>query len=200
MTGTRMPALPPTMYVVDSDDDDDGGSDDDVDYKGEGVSAMHGINTPRVFPGGLGQSDELSDEEDVVYRGILASSTPVASPVRADALVQTPRLVAAANILKPDMLVFAPGKRQRSYTSELAAEPLHAAKHHSNPPSRASPSAEQMRITQLRQLIETEQADREALLSAYQANEALLKQLIEQNAVLRGQLAAAKAAFIAQVA
>jgi len=83
------------------------------------------------------------------------------------------------------------GKRARSYTSELLAEPLHPSKvpSETSRPSRTSPSAEQMRIGQLRELIAREKAEREALLAAFLENERTLQRLQQINAELRAEVA-----------
>lgn len=158
--------------------DDDDASDGDG---GDGASRMHG-------DGDLGNGE---DEPMYVYRGLSASPPPLnpddsesCSHAAATATLHGGRSCASSSS----------AKRGRSHTSELAAEPLHPAKQSSEPSSRVrssrgSPSAEQMQVVQLRELIQTEQAEREALLQAFRENQVTLERLRRTNAELLAELA-----------
>jgi len=83
----------------------------------------------------------------------------------------------------------APGsKRSRSLHSELLAQPLQPTKQHSAPSSRSSPTAEHQRVQQLRELIQAEKAEREALLAAFRENEETLQRLQERNRLLLAEV------------
>merc|ERR1711988_566203 len=89
-------------------------------------------------------------------------------------------------------LDLAAGKRPRSFTSELAAEPLHPSKQSlasvdSHGPARSSPTMVQARIMELRSLIATERKERQALLDAMEANSRLLQELQADNKELMRQ-------------
>ena len=96
---------------------------------------------------------------------------------------------ALAGALSPQQsMELSNGKRARSFAHELASEPLHASKQASDALSRGDPSAERLRVEQLRGLIAAEQREREALLQAFQANESMLTELQAANQKLVEQL------------
>ena len=84
-------------------------------------------------------------------------------------------------------------KRSRSFLSEFIVQPLQPAKQRSAPSSRSSPTAEQQRVQQLRELIAAEKAEREALLVQFRENQRTLARLQEVNASLLAEVARLKA-------
>lgn len=91
-----------------------------------------------------------------------------------------------------------PGKRSRSFTSQLAAQPLHPAKQRSQPSSLRTTSplpdakADLARIEELKALIASEKVELARLKKAYTENEKALSNLREMNAKLRAEVARAR--------
>ena len=79
-------------------------------------------------------------------------------------------------------------KRPRSFTSELAAEPLHP--HKQQIDGRGVPQRGDVSVARLRELIAIQRGRREELLQQMQENATVLGTLQQMNAVLREQLAA----------
>ena len=122
------------------------------------------------------------DNEDAEDRPVDSSSGAAAS---ADTGRSSPRV---------SPMALAPGsKRSRSFLSEFIVQPLQPAKQRSAPSSRSSPTAEQQRVQQLRELIAAEKAEREALLVQFRENQSTLARLQEVNAFLLAEVARLKA-------
>jgi len=180
----------------DEEDEEDEGGDADDDEDGAELGSF---------------AATLSDDEDddgPVYRGhempsrdiSCNSSTYTASP--SPSPPKGPRggppsfpKAKAAN------MALAPGKRNRSFTSQLAAEPLHPAKQRSQPTSQRTTSplldegaAERARIHELKQLIQTERRELERLIDAYRENEVVIARLKEMNALLIAEITAVRKA------
>jgi len=190
----REPAGEPTdqtvMVVMSDEDEDEEGDDDGADADDE-VGAEAG-----AFATMLSDDD---DDDRPVYRGdallpsrdiSCSSSTYTVSPSpspQKGTRGGPPSFPKA----KPADMVLAPGKRNRSFTSQLAAEPLHPAKQRSQPTSQRTTSplqdesaVERARIAELKLLIETERRELERLVDACRENEAVIARLKEMNASL----------------
>ena len=115
----------------------------------------------------------VEDEDDaVVYRSL-------APPPDPDAYAAT-----AATGMELNM-----GKRPRSFTLELAAQPLHPSKQPSEASARTSPTFTQTRIAELRANIQDEMRTHEMLLAQIAADGRTLAKLQADNAKLMDELA-----------
>lgn len=174
---------PIVVYTDASDDDalweDEVGDDDDDDervvYRSISISDQSHVEV------GAGSEGALAAP------GALPSSDPLANGVPSSSLSAA---AAPTTALMP-YVGGGPYKRSRSMHSELLSGPLQPSKFRSAPPSsRASPTAEQERVHQLRALVAAEKAEREALLAEWRENERTLTRLREANAKLLEELKA----------
>ena len=141
-------------------------------------------------------ADDKEDEEDRPFNPFNPISGAAAS---ADTGRSSPRMspMALAPGMAPDSQQsrcdLGGSKRSRSFLSEFIVQPLQPAKQRSAPSSRSSPTAEQQRVQQLRELIAAEKAEREALLVQFRENQRTLARLQEVNASLLAEVARLKA-------
>ena len=144
-------------------------------------------------------ADDKEDEEDRPFNPFNPFNPISGAAASADTGRSSPRMspMALAPGMAPDSQQsrcdLGGSKRSRSFLSEFIVQPLQPAKQRSAPSSRSSPTAEQQRVQQLRELIAAEKAEREALLVQFRENQRTLARLQEVNASLLAEVARLKA-------
>jgi len=170
----------------DEDDEDDGHSEEEAEYQEYVEDGATYIYRSLGDGGHGGRGGHGGHGGDVAAR---AADGPQGRDSAARSRAATAAATALAVALSPQQSMgLSNGKRARSFTHELASEPLHASKQASEALSRGDPSAERLRVEQLRGMIAAEQREREALLQAFRANESMLQELQAANAKLVEQL------------
>lgn len=152
------------VVVASEDEEDDEAERAEAEAEAEAEAAL----------GVWDEDDAAADDEDdaVVYRSL-------APPPDPDANAATATTGMELNM----------GKRPRSFTLELAAQPLHPSKQPSEASARTSPTFTQTRIAELRANIQDEMRTHEMLLAQIAADGRTLAKLQADNAKLMDELA-----------